>query len=292
MFRILRCKVTAIKLIAQIFLKEIIKKTSFLVVFACFVPKKEVFLYFCGCIMYKITAIVLRAFAFNDSKLMVDVLSREEGRVSCVALVGSSKKRKSRRQLFQPMSLLELVVERKSAGSLLVVKDAHIFRAFSSIPFDPYKLSISMFVAEFLCRVTMGGSESPLLYDYVCDSVQWLDGSSAGFSNFHLVFMMRLARFVGVYPNMEGYVEGYCFDMQNGCFVSSAFSGRGFLDAEDSRIMYLLMRMDYGSMHLFKMSHEERNRCLDVVLDFYRLHVPDFGELKSLQVLRDMFGTI
>ena len=129
-------------------------------------------------------------------------------------------------------------------------------------------------------------------FDYVCDSVQWLDGSSAGFSNFHLVFMMRLTRFVGVYPNMEGYVEGYCFDMQNGCFVSSAFPGRGFLDAEDSRIMYLLMRMDYGSMHLFKMSHEERNRCLDVVLDFYRLHVPDFGELKSLQVLRDMFGTI
>ena len=61
--------------------------------------------------MYKITAIVLRAFAFSDSKLMVDVLSREEGRASCVVLVGSSKKGKSRRQLFQPMSLLELVVE-------------------------------------------------------------------------------------------------------------------------------------------------------------------------------------
>ena len=110
--------------------------------------------------MYKITAIVLRAFAFSDSKLMVDVLSREEGRASCVVLVGSSKKGKSRRQLFQPMSLLELVVERKSVGSLLVVKDAHISKAFSSIPFDPYKLSISMFVAEFLCRVTMVGSES------------------------------------------------------------------------------------------------------------------------------------
>ena len=45
--------------------------------------------------MYKITAIVLRAFAFSDSKLMVDVLSREEGRASCVVLVGSSKKGKS-----------------------------------------------------------------------------------------------------------------------------------------------------------------------------------------------------
>lgn len=268
------------------------KKNVFSCFLRVFVPERKVFLYFCGCIMCKITAIVLRAFAFSDSKLMVDVLSREEGRVSCVVLVGSSKKGKSRRQLFQPMSLLELVVERKSAGSLLVVKDAHISKAFSSIPFDPYKLSISMFVAEFLCRVTMVGAESPLLYDYVCDSVQWLDGSSDGFSNFHLVFMMRLTRFVGVYPNMDGYLDGYCFDMQNGCFVSSAFPGRGYLDAEDSRIMFLLMRMDYGNMHLFRMSHEERNRCLDVVLDFYRLHVPDFGELKSLQVLRDMFGTI
>ena len=127
--------------------------------------------------MYKITAIVLRAFAFSDSKLMVDVLSREEGRASCVVLVGSSKKGKSRRQLFQPMSLLELVVERKSVGSLLVVKDAHISKAFSSIPFDPYKLSISMFVAEFLCRVTMVGRSlhcSMTMFATVCSGLMVL----------------------------------------------------------------------------------------------------------------------
>ena len=43
-----------------------------------------------------------------------------------------------------------------------------------------------------------------------------------------------------------------------------------------------MMRMDYSTMHLFKMSHEERNRLLEVSLTYYRLHLPDFPEMKSV----------
>ena len=37
---------------------------------------------------FNINCIVLHAFMFNDSKMMVDVLSREEGRLSCVLNTG------------------------------------------------------------------------------------------------------------------------------------------------------------------------------------------------------------
>jgi len=42
-------------------------------------------------------------------------------------------------------------------------------------------------------------------------------------------------------------------------------------------------------MHLFKMSHKERGRLIEVVLQYYRLHLPDFPELKSLDVLRELY---
>ena len=236
-----------------------------------------------------LNVIVLRSFMFGDTKMMVDVLSREEGRLSCVCKIGSSKTSRGRRQMFQPLSLLEIVVERKQTGRLPVVKDVHISVPFSGIPFDAYKLSVSMFLAEFLGCVTKSERDVALLYEYVRDSVLWLDGVKSGFANFHLVFMIRLSRFVGFYPNLDDFHDGCCFDMSNGCFVESRASGRGFLNEEESRKMYLLMRMDYSTMHLFFMSRVERNRCLDVVLEFYRLHVPDFGELKSLAVLRELF---
>ena len=59
--------------------------------------------------------------------------------------------------------------------------------------------------------------------------------------------------------------------------------------AEASRIARL-MRMDYATMHLFRLSRDERARCLDVILTYYRLHLPDFPELRSVEVLRETFG--
>jgi DNA repair protein RecO (recombination protein O) len=42
-------------------------------------------------------------------------------------------------------------------------------------------------------------------------------------------------------------------------------------------------------MHLFRLSHHERNRIVDVLLAFYRLHIPQFPELKSLSVLQELW---
>ena len=50
----------------------------------------------------------------------------------------------------------------------------------------------------------------------------------------------------------------------------------------------LLMRMNYETMHLFTMSRLERNRCLVIMNDYYRLHLPDFPVLKSLDVLKEL----
>ena len=242
--------------------------------------------------MINVMAIVLRAFMFNDSKMMVDVLSREKGRLSCVVSVGTSRGRKGRRQLFQPLSLLDLVLDDGSVNKLSVIKEVSIHRAYVSIPFHPSKLAMSMFIAEFVSNITRAGQDTGLLYDYVYNSLMWLDGVAADFSNFHLVFMIRLTRFVGVYPNLDEYADGSFFDMNNGCFVRYATNRREFLNAGESKIMYLLMRMNYDNMHVFKFSHVERNRCLDVILDYYKLHVPGFADMKSLPVLRDLFSVV
>jgi len=42
-------------------------------------------------------------------------------------------------------------------------------------------------------------------------------------------------------------------------------------------------------MHLFKMNRQERLRLLVLINDYYRLHLPDFPELNSLQVLKEVF---
>ena len=92
------------------------------------------------------------------------------------------------------------------------------------------------------------------------------------------------------FPTLRTDSEGCAFDMQNGCFVDWAPQQRGFLTGDDATKMQTLMRMNYDNMRLFKMSHADRNRCLDVITDYYRLHVADFREMKSLSILRELFA--
>jgi DNA repair protein RecO (recombination protein O) len=53
--------------------------------------------------------------------------------------------------------------------------------------------------------------------------------------------------------------------------------------------MRTIMRMSLDNMHLFRMSRVERNRCAEIILYYYRLHQSDFPELRSIEVLKELF---
>ena len=62
-----------------------------------------------------------------------------------------------------------------------------------------------------------------------------------------------------------------------------------FLSKDDSLRMRDLMRLRFQTMHLYTMSRQERNRCVEVIISYYRLHMPDFPELKTLPILKELF---
>ncbi|MBS5614705.1 MAG: DNA repair protein RecO C-terminal domain-containing protein, partial [Prevotella buccalis] len=160
---------------------------------------------------------------------------------------------------------------------------------FSTIPFNSYKLSISLFLSEFLYFSVRGEHEVGALYQYVENSIRWLDSAEGAFANFHLVFMMHLTRFIGFYPNLENWHSGDFFDLRNGVFCSLVPLHPDFIPPNEAAKIGQLMRMNYETMHLFRFSREERNRCANLILRYYRLHIPSFPELKSLSVLQDLF---
>jgi len=104
------------------------------------------------------------------------------------------------------------------------------------------------------------------------------------------VFLMRLSRFLGFWPNAQDYEPGKVFDLKDATMVGVLPSHGQYLNAEESAFLPRLLRMDYATMHLFRFNREQRARVLDVLVDYYRLHIPEFPELKSLDVLRTVFS--
>ena len=100
---------------------------------------------------------------------------------------------------------------------------------------------------------------------------------------------MRLSLFLGFYPNLDHYQPGCYFDLRESIFLSVPPVHRDFLYPQEAEKIQLMMRMDFPTMHLFRMSHQDRNRLLEVSLSYYRLHIPDFPELKSVSVLQELY---
>lgn len=78
--------------------------------------------------------------------------------------------------------------------------------------------------------------------------------------------------------------------MLNACFVENKPLHGICLSPEEASHICQLARMNYETMFLFGMNRMERQRCLTVMMEYYRLHLPEFPELKSLDVLKELFA--
>ena len=237
----------------------------------------------------KTPALVLSTVNYGDRQLIVDLLTRQAGRQSFIVRLSQSPHGRVHRRLFQPLTLLDADFTLRPNRTLQRFSEVRMSRPWTSLTANPYKMPLVFFVAEFLRHATRDEQDVATLFDYVVDSVEWLDMASEGYANFHLVFMIRLSMFLGFFPNLESYEPGACFDLRSGCFTPQAPMHPDFMPPDDAAKMRLLMRMTYDNMHLFAMSRDDRNRCVDIILRFYRLHIPDFPEMRSLEVVKTLF---
>ena len=238
----------------------------------------------------KTQGIVLRTIKYGDHGLIVDMLTAQGDRRSFVTRVAATRNARMRQLLFQPLSILELDYDDRARNGLCRILTAARAVAFSSIPVDASKTAIALFLAEFLYYATRDEQGSVPLFLYIEQSLRWLDATAGPCPNFHLVLMMRLTRFIGFFPNTDDEREGRYFDLLNGCFCEGMPMHAEVLAPDEASKIKTLMRLQYETMHLYKMTRAERARCVEVILKYYRLHVPGFPELKSLDVLQSTFA--
>ena len=267
----------------------------------------------------KTEAIVLHSFKYGESKMIVDTFTRTHGRLSFAVPLPRSAHSKLKKQYFQPLTLLNIDADIQQQSQLQKISEASIAAPLPSLLSDPSKLAIALFICEFLYHALRDEQQNEPLFKYVCTSIQWLDQRESDFANFHLVFLMHLSRFLGFYPNLDSSryevrgtryedssryevrgtrcedrldrrgEDSLYFDLRAAEFCSLTPTHRDFLMPQEAGRIRLLMRMDYATMHLFRMGRADRNRILEIIIHYYRLHIPQFPELRSLPVLQELF---
>lgn len=238
----------------------------------------------------KVQAIVLQRIKYNDRHNIVVLYTRELGRISCLLPIARSRKGSGLHpNVFQMLSLLDLELSQKGKNGMYKIKEARSVSPWVTIPFDPVKLSLAMFLSEFLYHLLKDESGSESLFVYIQASLQWLDVSQDSVANFHITFLIRLLRFLGLEPNIEdGYQQGY-FDMVDSCFTMTRPIHTHYLQPEQAVTLKQMLRIQYATMHLYKMSRSERVELLDIILQYYRLHLTHLPDLQSVEMMQTLF---
>lgn len=237
----------------------------------------------------KFCGIVLRTIKHSDSLMIADIYTQTHGRMSFLLPVSRSKRTKVRNVLFQPLAILSFTASCRNGKTLGRITDVQPFKPYLSIPYDILKSSVALYLAEFLTQALREEEGNEALFDFMLNALNWFDVAKVDYVDFHILFLMKLTLFIGIYPNVEDFVPGSYFDLSAGCIVhEQPFHGQ-YLSPEDTCNFIELLGYDFNSLHLSSLNRKARGEYLTLLQNYYRLHVPGFCELKSAEVLRELF---
>lgn len=240
--------------------------------------------------LHKTKGIALHTVKYNDNSIIVCIYTELFGRQSYLIKGIHSKKGNIKLNFFQPLSLLELEVYHKNTEELQKLKDVQVKPLLTNIFTDPVKTSIAFFLAEFLYKVIKEESHNDLMFNFLNQSIQWLEIETKPLSNFHLVFLIQFAKYYGIYPNDNYNQLNTIFDLQNGSFLDRYPNHKNYLDKHLSQLFSELLNKQYQHLDEIKIKHQDKQLLIESLIKYYSLHVDGFISLKTLDVLKDVFN--
>ena len=231
----------------------------------------------------KSRAFVLHHTKYGDNSIVLKVYCETEGKLSLITSKARGKKGVMPPSLLNPLSLIEIIYYENNKGSLKRLKEVRPLYAYQSLNYDPVKSCITLFLAEVLHHVIHEEESNKALFNYCFNSFTNFDTQTSGWANFHILFLFGLSKFLGFYPEKQSSLKEY-FDLLNGVYSQTAPPHPHFLEGKSLALWYQLYESERLS-ETSAFSRNERQILLKSLLEYYRLHIRDFGELKSLDIL-------
>jgi DNA repair protein RecO (recombination protein O) len=218
----------------------------------------------------KTRGIVITYTKYRETSLIVKIYTEEFGLHSCIINGVRSKTSKSKIALFQPLTLLDLIIYYKAQG-LSRISEVRCSYPYKSLSTDPKKSAIAFFLDEILYKTIKEETANYQLFNFIESSLKYLDETSLHYENFHLIFLLKLSSFLGFSPGeLEDLIPG----------------DSHLLNEEEKKTYLNMLTCDYDST--IKMDNQARRKLLLHILKFYNFHVSNFEKINSLAVLQEV----
>lgn len=220
--------------------------------------------------LHKTRGVVFRFTKYGESSIIVNIFTEVFGLQSYIVNGVRAKSTKNRIALYQPLTLLELVVYHRENANINRIKEVKCLYPYQSIHLDIKKSAVALFINEIINKTIKEESHAEDLCDFMIKSFVTLDQLENQIENFHLRFLLKLSRHLGF-----------------GAYNVNEILGARLVDASTEQLLSNLIESDYADP--LTITNSQRRELVDVLLRFYGDHLA-LGEIRSVQVLRDVIG--
>ncbi len=222
--------------------------------------------------LHKTRGIVFKYFKYRDSSIIVKIFTEAFGLQTYIVNGVRSSKSKGRIALYQPLTLLDLVVYHKPSTNINRISEIKCATPLKTIPYDIMKSSLGVFMAEVLYKSIKEEGEVADLFEFIHHGIEILDHMEEGFFNFHLQFLLKLTKYLGF-----------------GITSSDQFF---LLLSDDHLTKKTNLLLNQSFTFKIKLNNSERRMLLDHLISFYKVHIDNMGEIKSIKILREVMEDI
>jgi len=239
--------------------------------------------------LYKTRGIVIRQMKYGESSLILDLFTEEKGLRSFI--VGAVRSKKSKAALYQIMNCLEVVAYDKQADKLNRIKEANLNLIYQNLPTNIYKSTIGIFLMDVFRTAVKEREANQEMFDFIYYWLIYLDQTKHSLAYLPCLFMLELSEQLGFQPqnNFGGTINR--FQLLDGSFVESTLEMQYLLSEEDSLNLSKLQetKKEIGFSHL-NMTKTARSQLLNQLINFYKIHLEGFRELKSLDIIKTVLS--
>lgn len=238
--------------------------------------------------------IVLRTVKYGETSMIVAVFTELFGLQSYIinGVRTSSKKSGTKANLFQPIALLDLVVYHNEQRHLQRIKEHKWAVLYEHLFYDVFKGAVATYMIELLQKCLKQPEAQPELFYFMEDVLLHLDKATPRVvANFPIFFAVHLSNFFGFRMADEYQENQTIFDLQEGVFTHTHPNHHYYLDGFNSEVIAQFLRvMQPEELNDIHLPVATRRYILEQLELYYSLHVSEFGQLRSMQVLQEVLS--
>jgi len=240
---------------------------------------------------HKTRGIVLRSIKYGETSLVVTIFTELFGvQTYMVNGVRTAKRSSSTVSHFQPTAILDLVVYHNESKSMQRIKESSWAFLYENILNDVIKNSIASYMAELIQKCLKQPEANNDLFIFCEEAFLQLDkADKVVAANFALFFTLHLTHFFGFRMDDNFSSVNTVLDLREGNFIDHQPTHPHFIDGKNAELTAQLLKvMQPHELQDFKLNQDIRRSLLLRYLEYYALHIPDFGQMKTLMVLHEV----